>query len=237
MSNKKIFKEIYSNKINKDKNYQEILKRIEKTQNKNNILKKSLVPVTSILAISFLIILNLNIENKPFHKNTPLIDTYEDYNVTTSQKDESSTNNSKVQDSDIKIINVESKKIVNQDKYSLLNNIKIPSDLNLKIYQAIYTKKTNEKEYNNLYNYSFKYQHPKENRNIIISFSDKYQPLRDYLYSNNKQVKTFNNTQIIYYQNKTSYIIIFTYNNINFDIETNNITKEELTNLLTSIIK
>jgi len=236
MSNKKLFKEIYSDKINKDKNYQEILKLIEKTQTKKNILKKSLLPITSVLVVSFLIILNLNNGEKTSNLNTPLTDIYNESNVSTTNKNESNSN-SYIQDIDIKIIDIDYEELINNDDYLFLKNIEIPNDLNIQTYHANYIKENNDADYTTLHNYSFRYQHPSENRNIIISFSNKYEPLRYYIYSSKKQTKKINNTEIIFYQNENSYIILFTYNNINFDIETNNITEEEITNLLTSIIK
>ena len=235
MSNKKIFKEIYWDKINKDKNYQEILKRIEKTQTKKNILKKSLVPITSTLVVSFLIIINLNNGEKTFNLNTPLTDIYNESNTSTSNKNESNSN-SYIQDIDIKIIDIDYEKLINNDDYLFLKNIVIPNDLNTQRYQANYIEENNDTDYTTLHHYSFSYENDNENRNIIISFSDKYEPLRDYIYSNKKQTKKINNTEIIFYQNEKSYIILFTYNNINFDIATNNITEEEITNLITSII-
>lgn len=236
MSNKKLFHEIYSQKINKDKNYQEILKRIENTQTKKSILKKSLVPIASALVVSFLIILNLNNGEKISNLNNPLTNIYNESNISTSQQNETN-DNSELQDLDIKIIDVDYEKLINNENYLFLKNIEIPNDLNTQTYQASYTKEYNNPDYTTLYNYSFRYENKNENRNIILSFSDTHQPLRDYLFSNKKQNKKINNTEIVLYQNENSYIIFFNYNNINFDIETNNITKEELNDLLTSIIK
>ena len=72
MSNKKIFKELYSNKINKDSNYNEILNKIKNKETKS--YKRILIPVTSISLIVFLILININESSL---KNT---DHIEDYN-------------------------------------------------------------------------------------------------------------------------------------------------------------
>ncbi len=50
-------------------------------------------------------------------------------------------------------------------------------------------------------------------------------------------VSKINNTNVKIMINGNNYIVIFSYNNINYDIETNGISKEEFINLLNSIIK
>ena len=72
MSNKKTFKNLYSNKINKDNNYNQILNKIHNQEQKS--YKKILIPITSISLIIFLILIN---KNESSLKNS---DHIEDYN-------------------------------------------------------------------------------------------------------------------------------------------------------------
>lgn len=72
MSNKKIFKNLYSSKINKDNNYNQILNKIHNHKTKS--YKQILIPVTSISLIIFLILININESSL---KNS---DHIEDYN-------------------------------------------------------------------------------------------------------------------------------------------------------------
>ena len=72
MSNKKIFKNMYSSKINKDNNYNKILNKIHNHKIKS--YKQILIPVTSISLIIFLILININESSL---KNS---DHIEDYN-------------------------------------------------------------------------------------------------------------------------------------------------------------
>ena len=72
MSNKKKFKILYSNKINKDNNYNQILNKIHNYKTKS--YKQILIPLTSISLIVFLILININESSL---KNS---DHIEDYN-------------------------------------------------------------------------------------------------------------------------------------------------------------
>lgn len=49
-------------------------------------------------------------------------------------------------------------------------------------------------------------------------------------------ISKINNTDVKIMVNGNNYIAIFSYNNINYDIETNGISKEEFINLLNFII-
>jgi len=71
MSNKKIFKNLYSNKINKDNNYNQILNKIHNQKTKS--YKQVLIPITSISLIIFLILININESNL---KNSEYIENY-----------------------------------------------------------------------------------------------------------------------------------------------------------------
>lgn len=233
MSNKKIFKELYSKKINKDNNYQIILERIEKDNIKKSILKKTLIPITSILIFFTLIYINVNEKSNSSMINVTTSNQNSDYDM---YKNENASNEF-TSDIDIQIIDTNYEEMLKLSNYNFLKNLHIPNDLDNQTYQEIYTKDNTTNDYTVLNNYNFKYQNINNDRQIILSFSDKYKPLRDYIFDDNGKTSKINHTEIIIYQNESSYIAIFNYNNINFDIETNNITQEELNKLLTSIIK
>ena len=77
MSNKKIFKNLYSNKINKDNNYNQILNKINNQKTKS--YKQILIPMTSISLIIFLILININESN---FKKTEHIEDYNNNSYT-----------------------------------------------------------------------------------------------------------------------------------------------------------
>lgn len=234
MPNKNTFKELYSNKINKDKNYQMTIKKIENSYRKKSILKKVLVPVTSLIIIFGLIYLNIN-ENSDILKTNDKVNTSsKDFDIYINDVD--NYNNSFSLDLDIQMIEVNYKDIVHSPSYSFLIHINIPNDLENKSYYAIYTKENKDGDYTLLHNYKFIYQNENNDREVIISFSDKYEPLRDYIIDDAGNSSKINNTEVIIYQNDNTYIVTFIYNNINFDIETRNITEKELLGLLLSIL-
>ena len=73
MSNKKIFKNLYSSKINKDNNYNQILNKIHNQKPRTKSYKQILIPITSISLIIFLILININESGL---KNSDYIDNY-----------------------------------------------------------------------------------------------------------------------------------------------------------------
>ena len=78
MSNKKIFKKLYSKKINKDDNYKEIIRRIENKNKKYSMYKKILVPVCSLVLVFWLISINVNEKGDSFKSN---IDMNKDFDL------------------------------------------------------------------------------------------------------------------------------------------------------------
>jgi len=136
-------------------------------------------------------------------------------------------------DADVKIINN-----INIPYFEFLSNIEIPEDFdNKENYRAIYTRSNKDGDnYDILHNYQFEYCNTSNNRMILISFSDKYVPLRDYFISDSNKISKIGDTELKISQYNDMYIVTFTHNGINFDIETIDITQEELISLLESII-
>ena len=80
MSNKKIFKNLYFEKINKDNNYNQIINKINNQQIKPKSYKQILIPITSISIIAFLILININ------ESNLKKTDYIENFNNTTTNE-------------------------------------------------------------------------------------------------------------------------------------------------------
>lgn len=87
------------------------------------------------------------------------------------------------------------------------------------------------------HDYVFEYQTEK-NGEVKIAICSDEKPLRDYfiVYDNPKQSE-INGISAVIYGYQCTYITEFSYKNINYEIETKNITLEELENLLVDIIK
>lgn len=128
-------------------------------------------------------------------------------------------------------------KNIDMKNFDILSNINIPNDFNNKSYNEIYVKEDNTGKYDRLYNYEFSYSSSKDNeRNIRVAFSDTNKPLRDYYLDEEGKISKINDIELKIYQYEDSYMVIFEFKNYKFDIETNSITKDELLNLLESIL-
>ena len=105
--------------------------------------------------------------------------------------------------------------------------------------KGIYTRNSIEEPvYDVLHDYVFDY-HTEDNitRNITIAFSEIDEPLRDYYIDNHELKSKIGDVEMEISQYENMYIVTFSYNNLNFDIEANGITEDELVELLVSIIK
>ena len=124
--------------------------------------------------------------------------------------------------------------------YPYKNGIKLPDDLDLDKNNSyiVYTRDNNSDEYNILNNYVLVYSNSNEDRNIAVSYSQEHKPIRDYLFDENgSKISVINGIELKIYKYESTYFTEFKYNNYNFDIETTNITEQELSTLLASILK
>lgn len=225
MSNKDVFKSVYSKKINKDKNYAEILNRIE-SGSKGHYFRFALIPICLILVICGIVMINNSnfiTKDKKTNNNNIIINNIETLGAYRIDADIREIDN--IDNTLIDYINVE--------------DLKIPNDLNDISYSAIYGRKNIDiKIYDKLINYQYAYSDTKTKRNIVISFSKENKPVRDYYFSDRgSKQSTINGVKLTIYNYEEVYMTEFIYNNINFDIETSNIKEEELILLLQSIIK
>lgn len=135
-------------------------------------------------------------------------------------------------------LDAESREVNEQDLESDFSFYKdlVLSDL-LKGYkvEGIYIKDSYDK-YNKLNNYLVSTY--TENNSIKIAFSKDCEPLRDYFFDDNgEKYTTINGEDIKIYNYGNSYMTVFSYNGVNFDIETSNMDINEFVNILKLIIK
>lgn len=123
------------------------------------------------------------------------------------------------------------------EKFEFINNIALPSEYKLENSYEIYTRENYDTaEYSLLHDYVFNYSKDYENT-IKVAFSEVGEPIRDYFLDDSKKISKIGDVDVIISQYEKMYVATFKYKEINFDIETNGITEEELVNLLESIIK
>ena len=127
---------------------------------------------------------------------------------------------------------------INIPYFEYMSGLEIPGDFdNKENYKAIYVRSNKKTDnYDVLNNYEFTYKNTSNNRKITIAFSEKYTPLRDYEISGADKISKIGDTELVISQYHNIYIAKFSYKNINFDIETTDITESELISLLESII-
>lgn len=225
MSKKQIMKKVFEKEFNINVMRSQILKKNERKIKMFKILKYAL-PVCTILIIGSIFIFNnsnnsllkLNNSNKEEYKNI-VVNKIDNLGAATL-------------DADIKTIPNEKINI------SELNNLSIPNDLNISDKYSIYSRKDKTSDYNILNCYVYEYYKEDSLRSIRIAFSDKNKPIRDYYFSEEGVKKSLiNEIELAVYQYEELYFTEFVYKGYNFDIETSNISLEELTNLLETIVK
>ncbi len=216
--------------------YSEIINKIKKGEKmkKNNIWKWALVPVCLVLVISGGLLLKYQSDNKPILKNKPYVD--EKNNVTLNINEITDNKvGSPLMDADVKVV---TNNAVNFPLPYKDGTVDIPNDLD-KISKFIFYFRENKdsKEYNVLGNYEIIYSNG-DDRSIKVSYSKDNKPVRDYYFSEDgSQVTTINGVDLKIYKFEGIFFTEFKYNDYYFDIETSNISKEELADLLVSIIK
>ena len=86
------------------------------------------------------------------------------------------------------------------------------------------------------HDYVFEYQ-TENGGEVTIAICTMDEPLRDYfILCDNPERSEINGFPVVIYGYKGNYVVQFTYEYINYDIETNNITQKELEELLTGMI-
>lgn len=102
---------------------------------------------------------------------------------------------------------------------------------------GIYVKGEDPKKYEVLQNYEFRYKNKSETRTITLGlgFKDR-KPIRDYYFADVKKISKIGDVELKITQYKDSYLAIFSYKDMNYDIETKGITQDELVEFLTSLI-
>ena len=239
MTNKEKLKKAIEQDINPTNNYNEIIKKIEKEdkmKKENNLLKWSLVPICLIVVISGIIFLNYKNENNDLLENKPYID--KENNITLNINDLAKVGMTKL-DADVKTVsgvNIPYPFKVNENQNE--EWFIIPRDLTQTKNYIVYVKKDKDsKEYDTVANYIMLITDGNE-RSIEVKYSEEQEPLRDYYFSEeDSKITTINNIDLKIYKYENSFYTTFSYNGYYFDIETSNITEQEFSNYLVSILK
>ncbi len=236
MTNKENLKNAIEEDINPKNYYNEIIKKIEKGANmkKYNMWKWAIVPVCLVVVISSVLFLNSQNNNKIILKNKPSDDKKNNVTLNINEITHNKVGTYKI-DANVKVV---ANNDVNFPLPYKNGIVDIPKDLD-KTYKYIFYFRENKesKEYNILGNYEIIYDNGND-KSIKVSYSKNHKPVRDYYFSEDgSKTTTINGIELKIYKFENIYFTEFNYNGYNFDIETQNVSEEELSNLLVSIIK
>ena len=201
-----------------------------------------MVPVSCSLVVFGIILININ-QNKNSFKSSEQIEDIDDIYINNNLY--TNTNNGNIVTSfssndmigdDVKKIDIDYEILIQKIDYSFLKDILIPEDLNNREYKEVYSKKDDNSGYNLLQNYEVIYK-DNNDRSIVMLISDKDESNKNESLEDNIKISKINGVEVVIYQDESLYKVNFIYNDKSFNIRTNSVSKEELVNLLSSIIK
>lgn len=219
MTNKEKLVRVIDSDINLRNCHNKIIKKIEKDNRMNNNIRIwILIPVCLLIVIG--------IGYLKYHNDNEFKDVNK-FNI-------NDINGNK---SELVKLDVDAKIVESNEINTPFNDLVVPNDLIDVNYYIMYVRSNKDsKEYNVVNNIEVVYS-SNSNRMINISYSKDYKPLRDYYFNeDSSKISNINNVELKIYKYKNTYFTEFTFNNYNYDIETNNISENELKNLLISII-
>ena len=194
------------------------------------IFKYSLVPMAIVIAITSVFLLN-----KKSITNNILDSNVKNNDVIIVNNIDNNFDNAKLD------IDGRSEDITSDDLYKiypLLKDIVVPNDYNINRIIKCYLFNDDTGKYDKLYGYTIIYSGGNNKYIDIFILIDTTKRLRCFSIDTDEMKSSIvNNTNIKIMGENKNYYAIFSYNNINFDIETAGISEEDVIQLLKSIIK
>lgn len=230
MNNGDKLNKVITNDFDINNNYTSIRKKMERGNKMNKIFKYSLVPMAIVITMASVFLLNKknntsNILDSNVKNNDVIIVNSIDNNFDNAKLD----------------IDGRSEDITTDDLYKiypLLKDIVVPNDYNINRIIKCYLLNDDTGKYDKLYGYNIIYSGGNNKYIDIFILIDTTKRLR-YFSIDTDEMKSsiINGNSIKIMGEDKNYYAIFSYNNINFDIETTGISEEEFIQLLKSIVK
>ncbi len=228
VTNKEKLKKTIEEDFNSKKNYKQIIEKMDNIR-KSNLLKWSLAPIVLLIIMSGFIFLNSLGSSKSFEKN-------QNSDIEKGEITSSTFSNKDLSKNEIDTETLNDVCIPYPFKVSENNDRKpfaIPSDLTQTKHYVVYTK---DDKYTEIANYIMLITNG-NNRNIEIRYSKDNEPVKDYYFSDEKtKITTINGVELKIYEYEENFYVMFKYNDYYFDIETSNLTEQEVYNYLRSIL-
>lgn len=237
MTNKEKLKKAIEHDINPKDYYNKIIDKIEKGEKKDmkkSIWKWSLVPICMVFVISGVLFLNYRNDSKTILKNKPYVDETNNITLNINEINSNKVGMSRL-DADVKIVTNNDINFPLPYKDGLVN---IPKDLDKVDKYIVYFRESKEsKDYNILGNYEIIYSNDND-RSINVKYSKEHKPVRDYYFDDEgSKNTTINGVELKIYKFEDIYFTEFVSNGYNYDIETSNLTEQELSTFLLSVLK
>ena len=230
MNNEDKLNKVITNDFDITNNYTSIRKKMERGNKMNKIFKYSLVPMAIVITLASVFLLN-----KRSNTNNVLDSDVKNNDVIIVNSIDNNSDNAKLD------IDGRSEDITTDDLYKiypLLKDIVVPNDYNINGIIKCYLFNDDTGKYDKLYGYNIIYSGGNNKYIDIFILIDTTKRLRYFSIDTGKMRNSIiNGNNIKIMGEDKNYYAIFSYNNINFDIETTGISEGEFIQLIKSIVK
>lgn len=219
--NKNSFYQMFDDKFNKDKIYQEVLEKHDKK--KRNVIKCCFVPAVFLLGV----VIFFATKDLFYEEDQNILEDKEDQiyvNEIVSEDDLSDD----ISNLDVKILNTDS------SSFSVTPlEVQVPSDLELDSIYFVYVKDQKSGEYTIIHDTIETYKG--DDRALNIAYSSLGKVLRDVDVPVGR-MSVIQDTNVMISSMDESFIIVFQYDGVNYDIESYHLTLDEVLMIVRSII-
>ena len=230
MNNEDKLNKVITNDFDITNNYTSIRKKMERGNKMNKIFKYSLVPMAIVIAITSVFLLN-----KKNSTNNVLDSNVKNNDVIIVNSIDNNSDNAKLD------IDGRSEDITTDDLYKiypLLKDIVVPNDYNINGIIKCYLFNDDTGKYDKLYGYNIIYSGGNNKYIDIFILIDTTKRLRCFSIDTDEMKNSIINGNSIKIMGEDKYYYaIFSYDNINFDVETTGISEGEFIQLIKSIVK
>lgn len=230
MNNEGKLNKVITNDFDITNNYTSIRKKMERGNKMNKIFKYSLVPMAIVIAMTSVFLFN-----KKNSTNNVLDSNVKNNDVIIVNSIDNNSDNAKLD------IDGRSEDITTDDLYKiypLLKDIVVPNDYNINGIIKCYLFNDDTGKYDKLYGYNIIYSGGNNKYIDIFILIDTTKRLRCFSIDTDEMRNSIiNGNSIKIMGEDKNYYAIFSYNNINFDVETTGISEGEFIQLIKSIVK
>lgn len=219
--NKNSFYQMFDDKFNKDKIYQEVLEKHDKK--KRNVIKCCFVPAVFLLGV----VIFFATKDLFYEEDQNILEDKEDQIYVNEIVSEDALSDD-ISNLDVKILNTDS------STFSVTPlEVQVPSDLELDSIYFVYVKDQKSGEYTIIHDTIETYKG--NDRALNIAYSSLGEVLRDVDVPEGK-LSVIQDTNVMISSMDESFIIEFQYDGVNYDIESYHLTLDEVLMVVRSII-